>query len=369
MRYFLSYADGQHSSWDSIFTDDLILNSSFLNSSIQGTGIYTCLTISRSYLDSFLQYKLKKTMQDGDLIRALMRILSYAVTQLSDITFIMITVVIVIIVIVIIIIIMLVIIIIITMLVIIIIVMVIVIILMIILLLLMRMNVNMQIINVHHTRIQFSIPWKAYLCWAVEGVVDLVLLHFLDSGNGPEYTTRKVQDNREDLELNGLQQLLVYADYVNMLGKNPQTIRENTEILREIISRSMTFVPRKKLILSRLRTSHNLRDITQGKYKNVIKWYKIPQMTVTGVESPPNETPDNSFRHVSGVRTSIIVLRQQYIVFEHIYMILNLQAFDVVTSIEYNVFLATLFQIDFKEPERSLPPSHKPAIGPCPVQH
>ncbi|KAJ4442395.1 hypothetical protein ANN_03981 [Periplaneta americana] len=42
---------------------------------------------------------------------------------------------------------------------------------------------------------------------------------------------QKVQDNRQDLELNGLYRLLVYEDNVNMLGQNPQTIRENTEIL------------------------------------------------------------------------------------------------------------------------------------------
>ena len=48
-----------------------------------------------------------------------------------------------------------------------------------------------------------------------------------------EFAIRKVQDNRGGLELNELHQLLVYADDVNVVGQNPQTIRENTGILLE----------------------------------------------------------------------------------------------------------------------------------------
>ncbi|KAJ4441029.1 hypothetical protein ANN_10878 [Periplaneta americana] len=53
------------------------------------------------------------------------------------------------------------------------------------------------------------------------------------SEQSPKYAIGKIQDNRQGLELDGLHQLLVYADDVNMLGENPQTIRENTEMLLE----------------------------------------------------------------------------------------------------------------------------------------
>jgi hypothetical protein len=48
-----------------------------------------------------------------------------------------------------------------------------------------------------------------------------------------EYAIKKVQENQVGLELNGTHQILVYADYDNLLGDSVNTIKENREILLE----------------------------------------------------------------------------------------------------------------------------------------
>ena len=75
--------------------------------------------------------------------------------------------------------------------------------------------------------------------------------------------TRTVRENTIGLESNGRHQLLVYADDVNMLGENLQTIRENTEIFIKAskdIGLEVNSVKTKYMITSR--------------HQNVIKKFK-----------------------------------------------------------------------------------------------
>jgi hypothetical protein len=48
-----------------------------------------------------------------------------------------------------------------------------------------------------------------------------------------EYSIRKVQENQVGLKLNGTPKPVVYADNVNLLGDNIETIKKNTETLTD----------------------------------------------------------------------------------------------------------------------------------------
>jgi hypothetical protein len=49
-----------------------------------------------------------------------------------------------------------------------------------------------------------------------------------------EYSLRKVQENQMGLKLNGAHQLLAYADDVNLLGDNIDTIKKHTDSSKEV---------------------------------------------------------------------------------------------------------------------------------------
>jgi hypothetical protein len=58
-----------------------------------------------------------------------------------------------------------------------------------------------------------------------------------------EYAIRRVQVNQDGLKLNGTHQLLVYAVYVNILGRNVHTINKNAKVLLASYTGSLENIP------------------------------------------------------------------------------------------------------------------------------
>jgi hypothetical protein len=65
-----------------------------------------------------------------------------------------------------------------------------------------------------------------------------------------EYAIRRVQDNQEGMKLIGTYKLLTYADDVDILGGNIDTIQKNTEALLDTTKEvGLEVNPERKLVI------------------------------------------------------------------------------------------------------------------------
>jgi hypothetical protein len=107
-----------------------------------------------------------------------------------------------------------------------------------------------------------------------------------------EYAIRNVQEYQAGLKLTGTHQLLAYADYVNLLGDDKNTVNKNTQTLIDAskeVGLEVNVEKTKYILVSRDQNAGQTREIKIGRSFENVSQFKYLGTTITNQNSSQNK--------------------------------------------------------------------------------